>query len=387
MPRLILDGLTKVFERPAGAAIRAVSEVSLTVEEGECLVLAGPSGSGKTTALRLIAGLETPTSGTISIGGTVVNDVAPKDRDVSMVFQSPALYPHMSVYDNLGFGLRLRRWPRQEAHQRILEVASALGLEALLGSMPMALSGGQRQRVAIGRALARRSGAVLLDEPLANIDPALRAEMRTEIAALPKKLGATMIYVTHDHVEAFILGDRVAVLRDGVLQQVCDPFTLYRRPANLFVANFIGARPMNLFYGFLSHGPNGLLFTLAPSSVHASIPDQVMSVPLDRSLMTGLKQWFDKPIVLGVRAEKVCPVLGQTSGKLSACFEARVYRLEYTGADSYVLASCQATHFAARMPPGARIAVGEHCHFTLNVDECCWFDQATGGAIPPECES
>ena len=243
MPGVELAGVSKAFGREG----HAVKDVTLAVAEGKFLVLVGPSGCGKSTLLRMVAGLEEVTSGEIRIGGRVVNDVAPRDRDVAMVFQNYALYPHMSVFENLAFGLKLRKVPRDEVRRRVETAAGALGIERYLERKPRELSGGERQRVALGRAMVREPKVFLFDEPLSNLDARLRVEMRAEIRRLHRRVGATMIYVTHDQVEAMTMGDRIAVLERGVLQQVADPHTLYTSPANTFVAGFIGTPPVNLF--------------------------------------------------------------------------------------------------------------------------------------------
>jgi multiple sugar transport system ATP-binding protein len=242
MSEVRLEGITKVF----AGGVQAVDRVDLTIRSGEFLVLVGPSGCGKTTLLRVIAGLEDVTEGGIWIGGRDVTDVAPRDRDIAMVFQNYALYPHMSVEKNLGYGLRVRGTPKPEMKKRIGAVAKLLGLEELLGRRPAALSGGQRQRVAMGRAIVREPAAFLMDEPLSNLDAKLRVDMRTELVQMHQRLGITTVYVTHDQIEAMTLGQRVAVMRDGKLQQVDSPQNLYREPANLFVAAFIGSPSMNL---------------------------------------------------------------------------------------------------------------------------------------------
>jgi multiple sugar transport system ATP-binding protein len=242
MATIVLDGVTKVFDDE----VVAVDDVSLEIRDGEFMVLVGPSGCGKSTILRLLAGLEDVTAGEIVIEGTQVTDRSPKERDVAMVFQNYALYPHMTVADNIGFGLRLRRMARQERDARVLEVAKILSIDHLLARKPLALSGGQRQRVAMGRAMVREPAAFLMDEPLSNLDAKLRVQMRSELARLHERLKTTTVYVTHDQVEAMTLGERVAVLRDGVLQQVDTPQHLFRHPANLFVAAFVGSPPMNL---------------------------------------------------------------------------------------------------------------------------------------------
>jgi ABC-type sugar transport system ATPase subunit len=250
MARVAFDGVTKVYPGP----VVAVDDLTLEVADGEFLILVGPSGCGKSTALRMVAGLERISDGTIAIGDRVVNDVPPKDRDIAMVFQNYALYPHMTVERNLGFGLRRRRTPREDVRSRVDDVSRLLGLEDLLRRRPGQLSGGQRQRVAMGRALVREPEVFLLDEPLSNLDAQLRVQMRSELKRLHERVGATTIYVTHDQVEAITLGERIAVLSGGVLQQVGPPQEVYDHPANVFVARFIGSPPMNLLKGKATGG-------------------------------------------------------------------------------------------------------------------------------------
>ena len=245
-----LEGVTKTF--PGGTV--AVRGIDLLAEDREFLVLVGPSGCGKSTVLRMVAGLEAPTSGTIYIGDRLVNEVAPKDRNVAMVFQSYALYPHMTVHENLAFGLKLRKLPREETRTRVDRAASLLGLSPYLDRKPRALSGGQRQRVALGRAIVREPDVFLFDEPLSNLDAALRTQTRTEISNLHRRLATTMIYVTHDQVEAMTMADRIAVMNEGALMQVARPMDLYHRPANRFVASFIGSPSMNFFEGAIEDG-------------------------------------------------------------------------------------------------------------------------------------
>src|SRR5919197_4387284 len=270
MASISFRGVAKVF--PEGT--RAVDALDLEVGDGEFAVLVGPSGSGKSTALRMVAGLEDVSEGTIAIGDTVVNDVAPRDRDIAMVFQSYALYPHMSVADNLGFALRMRRMERPSVRRRVGEAAGRLGIGALLGRRPRALSRGQRQRVALGRAIVREPRAFLMDEPLSNLDAKLRVEMRAYIARLHQDLGTTTLYVTHDQTEAMTMGDRVAVMRDGRLEQVDTPQALYERPSNLFVAGFIGSPAMNLLRGSLERDLDGTWLVLGSSRLR--LPDRVV---------------------------------------------------------------------------------------------------------------
>ena len=250
MAEVVLEAINKIYSN----GFHAIKDLSLTVADGEFLILVGPSGCGKSTAMRMIAGLEDVSAGDLLIGGRSVVDVAPKDRDIAMVFQNYALYPHMNVYDNIAFSMKLARVNRTEIRERVHRVAKILELDKLLKSRPAQLSGGQRQRVAMGRAMVRDPAVFLMDEPLSNLDAKLRVQMRGEIARIQKELGATTIYVTHDQIEAMTMGDRVAVLKDGILQQVGSPKELYEKPTNVFVAGFIGSPSMNLFSGQLSDG-------------------------------------------------------------------------------------------------------------------------------------
>jgi multiple sugar transport system ATP-binding protein len=288
MAEIVFDQVTKTYR----GGVNGVDGLSLQIEDGEFMVLVGPSGCGKSTALRSIAGLEEITDGTISIGGRVVNDVPPKDRDVAMVFQNYALYPHMTVEQNLAFGLRQRKTPREEIRRRVTEVARLLGIEQYLGRKPAALSGGQRQRVAMGRAIVREPQAFLMDEPLSNLDAKLRVSMRASLTQLHDRLGVTTVYVTHDQVEAMTLGHRVCVLRDGQLQQVDTPQALFDRPVNLFVAGFIGSPAMNFATAALTRD-GGHAVTFAGHTL-----------PLPASLLEdrpGLAGYIGREIILGVR--------------------------------------------------------------------------------------
>jgi multiple sugar transport system ATP-binding protein len=288
MPTVELIHVTKTY----GRENLAVNDFSLSVREGEFLVLVGPSGCGKSTVLRMVAGLEQVTRGEIRIGERVVNDVAPKDRDIAMVFQNYALYPHMSVYENLAFGLRRRKLPAPEVDRRVRGTAGMLGIDGYLEHKPRELSGGERQRVALGRAMVREPRVFLFDEPLSNLDAKLRVQMRAEIKRLHQRVSATMIYVTHDQVEAMTLGDRIAVLRGGVLQQVAEPSTLYERPANQFVAGFIGSPPINVFAAALDAGGT----TLRSGEV---------SVALPADLARRLASRCGKDVTLGIRPEDI----------------------------------------------------------------------------------
>ncbi|HOX56724.1 MAG TPA: ABC transporter ATP-binding protein [Candidatus Paceibacterota bacterium] len=349
MAQVVLEHLTKVFKGPAGERVRAVDNTCLSVEDKELLVLVGPSGCGKTTTLRLIAGLEEPTAGAISIGGQVVNRLPPKDRDVAMVFQNSALYPHMSVYDNMAFGLKLRRCPRAEIDQRVRDAAQTLNLTACLDRRPATLSGGQRQRVALGRALVRRPSLLLLDEPLSNLDAPTRLQMRAEITRLQRRLGATMLYVTHDQIEALTLGQRVAVMKDGVIQQVAAPLALYEQPANLFVAGFIGSPPMNFFDGTLREEGTAIMFQEAARG-HAAAARPI-ALPLDTALAPRLREYLGKPIVLGIRPERIhCGSLPPNTPPERTC-QAVVELVQPMGAETYLHLAGHTRPIVARVPP------------------------------------
>jgi multiple sugar transport system ATP-binding protein len=285
--------VAKIF--PDGT--RAVSDFNLETRDGEFMVLVGPSGCGKTTALRMVAGLEDISEGEIKIGDRVVNDVPSRDRDIAMVFQSYALYPHLSVYDNIAFSLRLRKEPKAEIDKRVREAARILDLEPFLQRKPRALSGGQRQRVAMGRAIVRQPAAFLMDEPLSNLDAKLRVQMRAEISKLQRDIGVTTIYVTHDQVEAMTMGDRVAVMRRGELQQVAPPQELYDRPTNLFVGGFIGSPAMNLLEATLERADGGMAVALGDQRLR--VDDQVLSA------RPGLKAYEGRTVVLGIRPEQL----------------------------------------------------------------------------------
>ena len=291
MAGVTFSGVTKVYSD----GTQAVSDMDLEIADGEFVVLVGPSGCGKTTALRMLAGLEEISAGTVSIGEKVVNDVAPRDRDIAMVFQNYALYPHLSVFDNIAFGLRLRKVPKDEIDKRVRHAAGVLGLEDLLDRKPRALSGGQRQRVAMGRAIVREPQAFLMDEPLSNLDAQLRVEMRAEVSSLQDELGVTTVYVTHDQIEAMTMGDRVAVMRKGELQQVAPPQELYDHPVNLFVGGFIGSPTMNMMQATVEGGDDGLVMTVGEQ--------RLTLAPEALELHPALRQYVGRAVVMGVRPE------------------------------------------------------------------------------------
>jgi multiple sugar transport system ATP-binding protein len=390
MAEISLEDLSKVY----ADGTHAVSDLSLEIEDGELVVFVGPSGCGKTSALRMVAGLEDVTSGVVRIGKRVVNKLPPKDRDIAMVFQNYALYPHMSAYDNMAFGLKMRSFPRAEIHRRVNDAAQVLGLEPVLKKKPRTLSGGQRQRVAMGRAIVREPQAFLMDEPLSNLDAKLRVEMRAEIARIQRDLRATTIYVTHDQVEAMTLGDRVAVMRDGFLQQVGSPSDLYERPVNLFVAEFIGSPAMNLVGADIAR-ENGTL--------RARFGENSLAV----EGRPGLAQFAGRRVILGVRPEDLedAAVTGRTGATISAVVDIR----EDLGSDvlvhfgvgapavrgedvqaalgsDAVAATSGETHrkgsvFTARVARESRAREGEPIKVAVETSRLHFFEIETGNAI------
>jgi multiple sugar transport system ATP-binding protein len=315
---------------------RAVSDFGIEIEDGEFMVLVGPSGCGKTTALRMVAGLEDISEGVVRIGERVVNHVPPRDRDIAMVFQSYALYPHLSVYDNIAFGLKLRREKKAEIDKRVKEAAKILGLEPFLKRKPRALSGGQRQRVAMGRAIVRQPQAFLMDEPLSNLDAKLRVQMRAEIARLQDDLGVTTIYVTHDQVEAMTMGDRVAVMRKGELQQVADPQELYDRPVNLFVGGFIGSPAMNMVEATLERANGGLSAELGAHRI--ALGEETLSA------RPALKAFEGRKVILGIRPEDLEDATLESDAPDDRRLRGKVELREALGAEIMV-------HFTVDAPP------------------------------------
>jgi multiple sugar transport system ATP-binding protein len=390
MAEISLEDLSKVY----ADGTHAVSDLSLKIEDGELVVFVGPSGCGKTTALRMVAGLEDITSGVVRIGSRVVNTLPPKDRDLAMVFQNYALYPHMSAYDNMAFGLKMRSFPKDEISRRVNDAAQVLGLEAILKKKPRTLSGGQRQRVAMGRAIVREPQAFLMDEPLSNLDAKLRVEMRAEIARIQRDLKATTIYVTHDQVEAMTLGDRVAVMRDGFLQQVGSPSDLYDRPVNLFVAEFIGSPAMNLVGADIARENGTLRAQFGENSV------AVEGRP-------ALAQFAGRRVILGVRPEDLedAAVAGRRGGTISAVVDIRedlgsdilvhfgvgapAVRGEDVqaalGADAVAATSDEARRkgslFTARVARESRVREGEPIELAVETSRLHFFEIETGNAI------
>ncbi|MGN6789834.1 MAG: ABC transporter ATP-binding protein [Rhodanobacteraceae bacterium] len=365
MATVRLDNVRKVYDNGKVA----VAGASFTVSDGELLVLVGPSGCGKTTLLRAIAGLESITSGTIAIDGRTVNDLAPRERDIAMVFQNYALYPHMTVAENLAFGLKLRGHARAEIEKRVADAARMLGLEDLLQARPRRLSGGQRQRVALGRALVREPRVFLLDEPLSNLDAKLRVAMRVEIARLHHRLGATMIYVTHDQIEAMTLGQRIVVLSDGQIQQIDTPMRLYEQPANLFVAGFLGSPAMNFFRGRLRDDVHAL------EMENASLPLD----GLDASLLP-LEQMRGRDIVLGLRPEHL-QCAGTNASMSCVQFDAALEVIEPVGNEMFLNLRFGGIVIVARVPPQPLPAPGATLRMTFNPSRLHAFDGSDGRRV------
>ena len=388
MANIVLDGVTKVF----GDDVIAVNNVSLEIEEGEFMVLVGPSGCGKSTILRILAGLEELTAGELSIDGKQVTDLPPKDRDIAMVFQNYALYPHMTVAQNLGFGLRLRKTPRVEYDRRVHDVARILGLEPLLQRKPAELSGGQRQRVAMGRAMVREPVAFLMDEPLSNLDAKLRVQMRAELARVHERLSTTTVYVTHDQVEAMTLGQRVAVLRDGVLQQVDTPQRLYEHPENLFVAAFIGSPPMNLVEATVRGRTvafGGLELPLAPDTDLSKFVGSHVILGIRPSDLEDAAVWRNEELpTIDVRAD----VTEELGSEVNVIFtidappvEAEELRAAISddAADEAIILADEEPRcvFVARVDARSRAKPGAAVSLSVDPSRFHFFDPATGRAI------
>jgi multiple sugar transport system ATP-binding protein len=377
--RVVIEHLTKVFEGPKGEGIRALEDVSLTIEDKELMVLVGPSGCGKTTLLRLVSGLEEATGGEISIGGKPMRKVAPGKRDVAMVFQNYALYPHMSAYENMAFGLKVRKCPKVEIEQRVKEAAEMLGLVDCLERKPKELSGGQRQRVALGRAIVRRPQVYLFDEPLSNLDAPMRVQMRTEISKLHRQLRATMIYVTHDQVEAMTMGDRIAVMNRGVIQQVGEPMRIYNQPVNLFVAGFIGWPQMNFFDARVVPKDDGL-FVEEQSEGNGAVVGAQFSARLGNEVAAMLKEYAGKKIVFGVRPEKM-RVSQSVMGMNGSNIDAMVEVVEPVGAETFIYLGRGKQSLVARIGGGEQASVKEKLALTFDMSGARFFDPETGRAI------
>jgi multiple sugar transport system ATP-binding protein len=367
MAEVKLERVSKTYD----GKVVAVRDVNVTINDQEFVVLVGPSGCGKSTVLRMIAGLEEITSGTVTIGDRVVNDVPPKDRDIAMVFQNYALYPHMTVYDNLAFGLKLRKYSKAEIDQRVRVAAKILGIESYLDRKPKALSGGQRQRVALGRAIVRQPKVFLFDEPLSNLDANLRVQMRTEISRLHHRLQTTMIYVTHDQIEAMSMGDRIVVMRDGVVQQVDTPLQIYHHPTNKFVAGFIGSPTMNFMSGRLER--NG---TTTFRQEGASL-----LLPLGPAIAERLKDVAPGPITLGIRPEHIH--MHKPADAVSiAPITANIEVVEPVGNEIFVYFSTgTSAQFVARFATDHAPEVGKQCQLLVDTSRIHLFDHSSERAL------
>jgi multiple sugar transport system ATP-binding protein len=374
MARVVLENLVKVYPEKNGPGVTAVKKINLEIEDREFMVLVGPSGCGKSTTLRMIAGLEEITSGTVSIGGEVVNNVLPKDRDIAMVFQNYALYPHMTVYENMAFGLKLRRFPKADIDVRVREAATMLGLEGYLRRKPKALSGGQRQRVALGRAIVRKPKVFLFDEPLSNLDAKMRVLTRTEISKLHARLGATMIYVTHDQVEAMTMGDRICVMHNGDIMQVAEPLELYNHPSNLFVAGFIGSPPMNFFKGILRASGGHVSFV-------EDNPGAPLTLALDEALAGKSSTHLEKPVVFGIRPEAIHDALTVATPDPGRTASVKVEVSEPMGSETLLYLDTGATSFIARVSPTDRFDAGQKIQVTFDLTHAHLFDAVTEQAL------
>ena len=367
MASVTLDKVRKVYDN----GFVAVHGADIEVADGEFVVLVGPSGCGKSTTLRMVAGLESITEGELSIGHRVVNDIPAMDRDIAMVFQNYALYPHMSVYDNMAFGLRRRKVPKKEILRRVDGASEILGINAVLDRKPKQLSGGQSQRVAVGRAIVREPEVFLFDEPLSNLDAKLRVQMRTEIIGLHRRLDATMIYVTHDQVEAMTMGDRIVVMSDGHIQQTDVPLALYNMPANLFVAGFIGSPAMNFIRGEIRRA----------DSLEFSEHRGAFELTVAESQTEALDRYTNKTVILGVRPEDIYVAGGRHQPERTAESEAGIEQLEPMGNETFVYATIADQSVIARVQPQPLPKVGESIRLAIDIGKLHFFDSETEDVI------
>ena len=364
MASLSLRNIYKIYS----GGVTAVTDFNLEIEDKEFIILVGPSGCGKSTTLRMIAGLEEIRKGELYIGDTLSNDVAPKDRDIAMVFQNYALHPHMTVYDNMAFGLKLRKTPKDEIKRRVEEAARILDIAHLLDRKPKALSGGQRQRVALGRAIVRDPKVFLLDEPLSNLDAKLRAQMRTEISKLHIKLGTTFIYVTHDQTEAMTMGDRIVVMKDGFIQQVDTPQNLYEFPVNEFVAGFMGSPQMNFIDAKVAKSGSDYTLTFGACTI---------TVPQKKAEGTDIGNYVGKEVVFGIRPEDVHdePDFIEKVGGAHVTCEVEV--TELMGAETYLYLNCEGNAVTARVEPTSTAKPGDKCKIAFDLNKMHVFDKET----------
>lgn len=371
MAQVSLKNVCKIYPGEKGKDVTAVKDFNLEIQDREFVVFVGPSGCGKSTTLRMIAGLEEISRGDISIGDRRVNDVPPKDRDIAMVFQNYALYPHMSVYDNMAFGLKLRKHPKADIKKRVDDAADILGIKSLLERKPKALSGGQRQRVAVGRAIVRQPKVFLFDEPLSNLDAKMRVQMRTEITKLHQRLQATMIYVTHDQVEAMTMGTRIVVMKDGIIQQADSPLKLYNEPVNLFVAGFLGSPPMNFLHGVVSKKGDGVFFEERDGGV----------VKLNLGPRPAATPFLGKEVILGVRPES-CDLVPEEETSSENSFKAVVELVEPMGAETYFYLKTGPHTIISRSQAMVDHREAGHClQFKINVSRVHLFDPSTGNRL------
>ena len=348
----------------------AVPDFSLEIADKEFIVFVGPSGCGKSTTLRMIAGLEEISGGEMYIGDRLINDVPPKDRDIAMVFQNYALYPHKTVYENMAFGLRLRKFPKADIDKRVRAAAEILGIESFLNRKPKALSGGQRQRVAVGRAIVRKPEVFLFDEPLSNLDAKMRVQMRTEISKLHTRLETTMIYVTHDQIEAMTMGDRICVMKDGLIQQVDTPLNIYDHPANTFVAGFIGTPPMNIFRGNISKDGDRILFK-----------NENMSLVLPEAWKSAAEKFIDKEILFGIRPEDIDDEPEFMAKHTDCQLDAKVDVSEMMGAEIYLYLEYKGNKMTARVAPTSKARNGDTVRVAFDPHKVHLFDIETEQTI------
>ncbi len=363
--------LRNIYKTYSGG-FTAVKDFSLEIDDKEFVILVGPSGCGKSTTLRMIAGLEEISEGELYIGDTLVNDIAPKDRDIAMVFQNYALYPHMTVYENMAFGLKLRKIPKDEIKRKVLEAAQILDIEHLLDRKPKALSGGQRQRVALGRAIVREPKVFLMDEPLSNLDAKLRVQMRTEIGKLHKKLQTTFIYVTHDQTEAMTMGSRIVVMKDGIVQQVASPQELYSNPCNVFVAGFIGSPQMNFINATVDVKPDG---------VKLIIGDTIIKLPAGLSKKNGFANYNGREIIVGIRPEDIHDEAQFIAHFADATAEVSVELTEMMGAETFLYLKLGQIPLTARVNPRTTATHGDIIKVAFDVNKLHFFDKDTEKVI------
>ncbi|ADL53525.1 ABC transporter ATP-binding protein [Clostridium cellulovorans] len=364
MAKLELKHIYKIYE----GNVTAVKDFNLDIADKEFIVFVGPSGCGKSTTLRMIAGLEEISKGELLIGDKVCNDVSPKDRDIAMVFQNYALYPHMTVYDNMAFGLKLRKVPKDVIDTKVKEAAKILDIAHLLDRKPKALSGGQRQRVAMGRAIVREPKVFLMDEPLSNLDAKLRVQMRTEIAKLHKKLATTFIYVTHDQTEAMTLGTRIVVMKDGIIQQVASPKEIYQNPVNLFVAGFIGSPQMNFMSAKLSEEGSRVKVTIGQDALYLT----------DKQAAVVKKEGYvGKEVIFGIRPENLSDKAEVVAANPESTIKAKVEVTELMGAETYLYLTKSGNNFTSRVNGTSNAAVGDEISICFDMEKAHIFDKET----------